>query len=152
MQQGRKSHDTERLICPYFFRAAITPTSITSPFTEIALLNEKVKFKLKVLEHFLLRTMYFCKFHFMSTNKQICFNNSHLHIKLFPFIFEIISSFTFKNFILPLHVLLFDYYRCLFEINFCYITLTCSKSSYLFCDSNTSMNRQDVLLRLFADY
>ena len=52
MQQGRKSHDTERLICPYFFRAAITPTSITSPFTEIALLNEKVKFKLKVLEHF----------------------------------------------------------------------------------------------------
>ena len=80
---------TERLIFPsYFFGAAITPTSITSPLTEIALLSEKVKFNLKVTELFLLRTMYFCKFHFMSTTKQICFNNSRLHNMLFPFIFD----------------------------------------------------------------
>ena len=96
--------------------------------------------------------MYFSKFHFMSTTKQVCFNYSHLHIILFPFLFEIISSFTFKNFISPSHILLSDCYRCLFEINFCYMTLICSKSSYLFCDSKTSMNRHDDILRLIADY
>ena len=44
---------TERLIFPsYVFAAAITPTSITSPLTEVALLSEKVKFNLEVPELF----------------------------------------------------------------------------------------------------
>ena len=78
---------------------------------------------------------------------------SHLLIMLFPFIFEIIFSFTLRIlFYLYISCYLIVAYACLRLTSVLWLSLIFSKSSYLFCDSKTSMNRQDVILRLFADY